>query len=112
VRFTHARQQSNALRDARGTLTETIATGVDVPAAVSAWKRALPGCGWSVADEALGDAGLRARSGSEAMVLTGTEGVLVVLHAQGGLAEAPEELDSWADMALGTSCVAAPDGCH
>jgi hypothetical protein len=102
------------LKDARGTLTETVATGTDVEAAVAAWHRALTGCGWSVSDDPLGDAGLRATSAdsSARVVVTGTEGVLVVLHAGGGLAGASDELDGWADMALGTSCVAAPDGCH
>jgi hypothetical protein len=67
-----------------------------------------------VSDYALGDAGLDARSadGAARVVVTGTEGVLVLLHARGGLARAADEMDGWADLALGTSCAAAPDGCH
>jgi hypothetical protein len=106
--------RSTGLRDARGTLTETVSTGAGVTSSVAGWRRALAGCGWSVSDYRLGDAGLSATSAdrSARVVVTGTEGVLVVLHARGGLAGAADELDSWADMALGTSCVAAPDGCH
>lgn len=105
---------SAGMRDDRGTLTETIATGVEVRDAVAAWRRSLGGCRYDVQDDPLGDAGIRARSadGASTVVVTGTEGVLVVLHAQAGLAEAIEELAGWADLALGTSCVAAPDGCH
>lgn len=106
--------RSSALRERRGLLTETVATGVDLVATVAGWKRALQGCGYAVRDEALGDASVSALSagGADAVLVTGTEGVLVVLHARGQLARATDELDGWADLALGTSCVAAPDGCH
>jgi hypothetical protein len=106
--------RSTGLAEPRGTLTETLATGVDVPTAVASWKRSLQACGYAVHDDPLGDAGVTARStdGADAVTATGTEGVLVVLHVHGALARATEELDGWADLALGTSCVAAPDGCH
>jgi hypothetical protein len=106
--------RSVGLGEARGTLTETIATEVDITGTVKAWRASLTACGYGVQDDALGDAGVRGTSadGTDAVLVTGTEGVLVVMHAQGGLAEAAEELDAWADLALGTSCVAAPDGCH
>lgn len=105
---------SRGLAEVRGSLTETLATGVDVVAAVTAWRRSLQACGYAVRDDALGDAGIVARSadGAGTLLVTGTEEVLVVLHARGRLAAAQDELDSWADLALGTSCVAAPDGCH
>lgn len=111
--FRRTAVRSVGFQDARGTLTETIATGVDLTRAARAWRASLQGCGYRVVDEALGDAGLRAtaRDGAEAVLATGTEGVLVVMHARGRLVPA-EELDAWADLALGTSCVAAPDGCH
>jgi hypothetical protein len=100
--------------DGRGTLTETVTSGADVAAAVAQWRSALARCGWSVSDYALGDAGLDARStdGAARVVVTGAEGVVVLLHARGGLVRATDELDGWADLALGTSCAAAPDGCH
>jgi hypothetical protein len=106
--------RSGGLQDARGTLTETVSTGAGVVRSVAAWRRALGNCGWSVSDYPLGDAGLSALSAdrSARVVVTGTEGVLVVLHAGGRLAGAADEMDGWADMALGTSCPAAPDGCH
>jgi hypothetical protein len=104
--------RSAGLKDGRGTLTETVSSGIRVTSGVAAWRRALTGCGWAVSPYGLGDAGLSATSGSGRVVVTGTEGVLLVLHASGGLAGASDEMDSWADMALGTSCVAAPDGCH
>jgi hypothetical protein len=101
------------MKDDRGTLTETVSRTGDVASTVAAWKRAFDRCGWSVSDYRLGDAGLIARrSGTATVVVTGAEGVLVLLHAGGGLASASDEIDSWADLALGTSCEAAPDGCH
>lgn len=102
------------LADPRGTLTETLATGVDVAAAVGAWRTALQGCGYALGDERLGDASVTgvAKDGRDAVTVTGTEGVLVVLHAHGALAQERDDLSAWADLALGTSCVAAPDGCH
>ena len=112
--YARASSRSIGLADARGTLTETIATGVDVTVAVSAWRQSLQRCGYDKSDSALGDASVTGRSkdGSDAVLVTGTEGVLVVLHAHGALARARDDLDSWADLALGTSCVAAADGCH
>lgn len=107
-------QRSVGLASARGRLTETLVVRVPVEASVAAWRTQLRSCGYSVSDLALGDAGLvaHAADGNTAVVVTGTEGVLVVLHAQGALARNQGELESWADLALGTSCVAAPDGCH
>jgi len=106
--------RSVGLAESRGTLSETIATGVDIPAAVAAWRESLQACRYDVRADALGDAGIGATSqdGTDRLLVTGTEGVLIVLHAHGGLAAAGEEMESWADFALGTSCVAAPDGCH
>lgn len=113
-KFMHSAIASRGLSEARGTLTETVATGVDVATAVTAWTSSLRACGYGTQPEALGDAGVRARSadGEDTVLVTGTEGVLLVLHAHGALARAADEMDSWADLALGTSCVAAADGCH
>lgn len=106
--------RSAGLTERRGTLTQTVAAGVDVSAAVASWRAALSRCGYAVRDDALGDASVSGSSpaGGDAVTVTGTEGVLVVLHARGALAAADDELQGWADLALGTSCVAAPDGCH
>ena len=104
--------RSTGLAEARGVLTETLATGVDITAAVAAWGRSLRACGFAVDDDPLGDAGLTAGMAGDSLVVTGTEGVLVIIHAHGRLAEARGEIADWADLAFGTSCVAAPDGCH
>jgi hypothetical protein len=104
--------RSAGYAEARGRLSETVRVGWEVPPAVTAWRAALRRCGFTVGDLALGDSGLLATSSSAVVIVTGTEGVLVVLHATGGLAQAREELEGWADLALGTSCGAAPDGCH
>jgi hypothetical protein len=114
ARYARTAIRSIGLTQERGTLTETVATGTQVEAAVNAWRSSLEACRYDVEDDPLGDAGLIARSpdGQDAIVVTGTEGVLVVVHAHGELANATDELDGWADLALGTSCVAAPDGCH
>jgi hypothetical protein len=113
-RYARTAVRSVGLKQQRGTLSETLATGTDVEAAVTAWRASLEACRYDVEDDPLGDAGLIAVSpdGQDALVVTGTEGVLVVVHARGELASATDELDGWADLALGTSCVAAPDGCH
>lgn len=112
--FASTASRSTGLAEHRGTLTQTVATGVDVTAAVASWRAALGRCGFAVRDDSLGDAAVSAVSsdGADAVLVTGTEGVLVVLHAHGDLARSTDELESWADLALGTSCVAAPDGCH
>jgi len=112
--FRHDAMRSVGLVEERGRLTETIATGVDIPAVVAAWRGTLAGCRYDVRDDDLGDAGITALSadGEDRVLITGTEGVLIVMHASGDLADESEELASWADLALGTSCVAAADGCH
>lgn len=105
---------SNGLAEPSGSLTETLATGVDVAAAVASWRAALQRCGYQVRDDALGDASVAALSkdGADAVTVTGTDGVLVVLHARGALARSRDDMSGWADLALGTSCVAAAVGCH
>lgn len=112
--YTRASVGSSGLAEQRGSLTETVATGVDVTAAVASWRSSLQRCGYQVRDDALGDASVTALSsdGADAVTVTGTDGVLVVLHAHGTLARAQDDLASWADLALGTSCVAAAEGCH
>jgi hypothetical protein len=114
ARYPRTALRSIGLQEQRGTLTETLATGVDLEQAATAWRTSLGACRWTVSDDSLGDAGLSATSPDkkDAVIVTGTEGVLVVLHAHGDLAGATDELDSWADLAVGNSCVAAPDGCH
>ena len=102
------------MKQTQGRLTEALYSGLEVEPAVRAWSDSLTRCGYSVSELRLGDAGLTARSKDQthAVVVTGTEGVVVVLHLTGTVAKATDELEGWADLALGTSCEAAPDGCH
>lgn len=106
--------RSAGLRQAGGRLTEALFSGLEVEPAVRAWRASLERCGYAVSELLLGDAGITARSGdgTHTVVVTGTEGVVVVLHLTGEIAKATDELEGWADLALGTSCEAAPDGCH
>lgn len=103
---------SSALRSDDGsTLVETVQVAPDGEEAVAAWRKALAACGHVVSPFALGEAGLAADGGGERVVVTTAEQVVVVLRARGPLAADPA-LSDWADLALGSSCPAAPDGCH
>lgn len=92
-------------------LAQTVAVAADGPAAVAEWRRALAGCGLAVTPLALGDAGASAHGAGARVLVTTAEQVLVVLRATGPLAADPG-LPDLGDVALGTSCPAAPDGCH
>lgn len=110
-----------ALASDGGRLVESIASFGSVraaSAAVTAAADSLTDCGFSVTgDPRLGDASrelTRAASGSaeaERAVVLAAEGVAVVLVASGSAA-APGAWESLADIALGSSCAAAPHGCH
>lgn len=103
---------SRALRSDDGSsLVETVQVAADGEQAVVAWRRALATCGHVVSPFALGEAGLAADGDGERVLVTTAEQVVVVLRATGPLAADPA-LDDWADLAFGTSCPAAPDGCH
>jgi len=82
-------------------------------AAVAALGRSAQGCGWtSVRDPRLGSASVSATEGPRSMVAVSTEGVLVLLVGTGGFTRDAGRWGSLVDLALGTSCPAAPDGCH
>ncbi len=103
---------SRALRsDAGSTLVETVQVAPDGEQAVAEWRRALAACGLAVSPLALGEAGIAADGDGERVLVTTAEQVVVVLRARGPLAADPA-LSDWADLALGSSCPAAPDGCH
>lgn len=101
---------------AAGVVVETVATYQNAKAAdaaVAALGRSAQGCGWtSVRDPRLGSASLSATEGSRSMVAVSTEGVLVLLVGTGGFTRDGGRWGSLVDLALGTSCPAAPDGCH
>ncbi len=99
-----------------GLVAETVATYRDDAAADAAVKslgRAAAGCGWTdVSDPRLGSASVSAKDGGRSMVAVSTEGVVVVLVGSGRSTEQPGGWESLVDLALGSSCPAAPDGCH
>ena len=99
-----------------GLVAETVATYPDDAAADAAVKslgRAAADCGWTdVSDPRLGSASVSAKDGGRSMVAVSTEGVVVVLVGSGRSTEQPGGWDSLVDLALGSSCPAAPDGCH
>jgi len=101
---------------AAGVVVETVATYEDAraaDAAVAALGRSAQGCGWtSVRDPRLGSASVSATEGPRSMVAVSTEGVLVLLVGTGGFTRDAGRWGSLVDLALGTSCPAAPDGCH
>ncbi len=107
------------LRGSAGTLVHTVATHASASAGVRAVSRTadrLAGCGWERgADQMLGEASaLLHRDGAggpEVVTVIAAEGVTVTLVGSG----APVQPDAWAalaDIAIGSSCPAAPDGCH
>jgi hypothetical protein len=101
---------------AAGVVVETVATYEDAEvadAAVTALGRSAAACGWTTGpDPRLGSASVAATDGTRSMVGVSAEGVVVVLVGTGGFTGDAGRWGSLADLALGTSCAAAPDGCH
>jgi hypothetical protein len=98
-----------------GIVVETVGTfsgGADADAAVRALATTAAGCGWeAVHDPRLGSASVAASDGVRSMVAVAAEGVVVLLVGAGEVTRA----GAWSflvDLALGSSCPAAPDGCH
>ena len=99
-----------------GVVTETVATYPDAgaaDAAVKAMRQTVAGCGWDgVGDPRLGSASVSAEDGPRSMVAVSSEGVVVLLIGEGAAVERAARWDSLVDLALGSSCPAASDGCH
>lgn len=99
-----------------GVVVETVATYRDAAAAdsaVTAIGSVAAGCGWEAApDPRLGSASVAATDGPRSLVAVSAEGVVVVLVGSGDIAHDAMRWGSLVDLALGTSCPAAPDGCH
>jgi hypothetical protein len=98
-----------------GMVLQTVASYPDTDesdAAVFALREAVEGCGWGdVRDPRIGSAAVAAVDGARAMTAVSVEGVLVVLVGTGRVT------DGWkwhalVDLAAGSACPAAPDGCH
>lgn len=102
-----------------GRLLETVSSHADRAAARRAVDRAatrLVACGWTLDhDPRLGEASEQlTRSGGdgpEVALVLAADGVGVVLVAV-GTAAAQGTWESLADLALGSSCLAADEGCH
>jgi hypothetical protein len=100
---------------AAGVVVETVASYPDpdeADAAVLALREAAERCGWTdVRDPRLGSAAVAAEDGDRSLTAVSTEGVLVTMVGTGKVAEG-WRWSSLVDLAVGTSCPAAPDGCH
>jgi hypothetical protein len=84
---------------------------------VSKLASALRGCGWQLgAEPPLGDASAqltrRVGSSTTTVLVVAAEGVTVTLVGSGGAASDALAWESLGDLALSSSCPAAPDGCH
>ena len=109
-----------ALTGTGGLLVETVATHADREAAVrtvNAMAKRLRGCGWTLEEEPpLGeDSALltrRAADGPQQLVVVAAEGVTVTVIGRGPVASNQQDWAAIVDVAIGTSCLAAPDGCH
>jgi hypothetical protein len=111
--------RSTLLTGAGGTVIENVATynGSDDTDAVSALAKRLRGCGWTQgAEPPLGEHSAElsrtGSSGVERVVVVTAEGVTVTVVGRGALAANTDDWSAIVDIANGTSCMAAPDGCH
>jgi hypothetical protein len=99
-----------------GLVVETVATYEDADAAdaaVAALAAEASRCGWDGdPDPRLGSASAAATEGARSMLAVSAEGVLVLLVGTGELTANKARWGSLVDLALGSSCPAAPDGCH
>jgi hypothetical protein len=111
--------RSAALTGAGGTIVETVATHRDgnAAAAVRTVARRLQGCGWVMdANAPVGpdSASLTQSTGSDPRKFTivAGEGVTVAILGAGPATRSSDKWSALVDVAIGTSCLAAPDGCH
>jgi hypothetical protein len=99
-----------------GLVVETVSTHHDAQeadAAVATLGRTAASCGWTLdGDPRLGSASVAASEGERSLVAVSAEGVVVLLVGSGEVTRPDWRWASLVDLALGTSCPAAPDGCH
>ena len=97
-------------------VVETVGTYPDAASAdraVAGLGEAAAGCGWTAGpDPRIGSASVAATDGPRTMTAVSAEGVLVLVVGTGDLPRDQVRWGSLVDMALGTSCAAAADGCH
>lgn len=105
-----------AYRSAGGAVVQTISTHATVAvadAAVGVLADRLAGCGWRVGpDPRLGSASLSASDGVHRATVVSADGVSVALVGSGPAVRDEIAWSSLVDVAMGTSCAAAADGCH
>jgi len=112
--------RSVTLTSGTRTLTESITTHPSGKAAVTAVKglsTTLRSCGWTTTEPpALGEEAVQAVRTTDGqrqtIVALAAEGVAVTLVSGGLRAADADSWDSIVDLALGSSCAAAHDGCH
>jgi hypothetical protein len=101
-----------------GRLLLTVATHASLAAAdraVAELAGQLQACGWTEgSDPRLGTASAAATSADGTHTAAGisAEGVTVTLVGSGSAASEPARWSALLDLALGSSCPAAPEGCH
>jgi len=111
--------RSSRLTGAGGTVIENVATynGSDDTDAVSALAKRLRGCGWTQgAEPPIGEHSAEfsrnVSKGVERVIVVTAEGVTVTVAGRGALAANTDDWSAIVDVAVGTSCLAAHDGCH
>ncbi len=111
--------RSTALTGAGGTVVETVSTynGTAGTTAISNLAKRLRGCGWTQeAEPPLGahsaELSRKGGAGVERVVVVESEGVAVTVVGRGRVAANSDDWSAIVDVAIGTSCLAAPDGCH
>lgn len=111
-------ERTAAFATAAGRLVQVVRTHDGARAAdatVAEVAHALRDCGWNeLADPRLGTASsaLESPDGARRLVVIAAEGVTVTLAGSGAAVAQPARWAGIADLSLGTSCAAAPDGCH
>ncbi|MGH3333578.1 MAG: hypothetical protein ACRDPJ_19945 [Nocardioidaceae bacterium] len=105
-----------AFRSSSGQVVQTVSTHMNVSAADRAVRRLanqLAACGWDLgSDPRLGTASLSAADGHHTLTVVSVEGVSLVLAGNNSVAADEGRWASLVDVALGSVCPAAPDGCH
>ena len=81
--------------------------------AVDVLAASFQDCGWAPAQAPpLGERSAQANNGGGTVLVLAAEGAVVVLTGTGGLAQDAGVWEAVADVALGSSCPASPEGCH
>ena len=111
-----AGRRTVSYRSAAGEVAQTVSTHQTVAvadAAVASLADRLAGCGWRVGpDPRIGTASLSASDGVHRVTVVSADGVSVALVGSGRAVRDEIAWSSLVDVAMGTSCATAADGCH